>query len=53
MDSAKKVYAITGVMVKLKDGEHILWRVSGKAQIEVKAELGLVMALVHDGDAVQ
>ena len=37
---------ITGVLVVLRDGEHIMWAVQGKAPIEVKAQHGRVMALI-------
>jgi hypothetical protein len=46
LNSGTNIAAVTGVLVVLKDGEHILWRVPGKAPIEVKAEFGRLMAAV-------
>lgn len=41
------VPSVTGVLVVLEDGEHVLWRMPGKAPIEVQAELGRLMAAVN------
>jgi hypothetical protein len=46
LHGSTKTPAITGILVTLKNGEHLLWHVVGKAPIEVRAELGPVMALL-------
>jgi hypothetical protein len=46
MHGPTKSPAVTGVLAVLADGEHVLWRVPGKAPIEVKAELGKLIARV-------
>lgn len=46
INSNVKVPAVTGILIVLKSGEHVLLTVSGQAPIQVRAALGPVIAKV-------
>lgn len=46
LHGATKTAAVTGVLVVLKTGEHVLFGVPQRAPIEVRAELGPVASLM-------
>jgi len=49
LNSGTTIGAVSGVLVVLDDGEHILWRIPNMAPIEVKAAFGRLIHAVNGG----